>query len=198
MKNRPGGVYSRPSDSSFSLPRGRVWRVARATPSFIQSTFSSHAAFFGTFLGSKKVPYPFPRSSLRRAGVLRHKARAEVGRGNSAAAQHSLQRAAEYRRHVGADHPRAGGGLGRDGLRILRERGENAAAHHHIKIAGEIALRRPGQLRQRRAAALKDLAADAIPLPAPLEHAVRKGGDVGPAAMPYSPISAAARSPAEP
>ena len=23
MKNRPGGVYSRPSDSSFSLPRGR-------------------------------------------------------------------------------------------------------------------------------------------------------------------------------
>ena len=60
MKNRPGGVYSRPSDSSFSLPRGRVWRVgrvARATPSFIQSTFSSHT---GSLLLSslKKVTSP--------------------------------------------------------------------------------------------------------------------------------------------
>ena len=52
MKNRPGGVYSRPSDSSFSLPRG--W--PGPLPVFIQLTFTSHTAFFGTFLGSKKVP----------------------------------------------------------------------------------------------------------------------------------------------
>ena len=42
-------------------------RVARATPSFIQLTFTSHAAFFGTFLGSKKVPFSsFPSFPYRR------------------------------------------------------------------------------------------------------------------------------------
>ena len=51
-----GWRLRRSGHAEFSLPRGRVERVARATPSFIQSTFSSHAAFFGTFLGSKKVP----------------------------------------------------------------------------------------------------------------------------------------------
>ena len=38
MKNRPGGVYSRPSDSSFSLPRGRP----ESLPAYIQLTFTSH------------------------------------------------------------------------------------------------------------------------------------------------------------
>ena len=36
----------------FSLPRG--W--PGPLPFFIQLTFTSHTAFFGTFLGSKKVP----------------------------------------------------------------------------------------------------------------------------------------------
>ena len=45
MKNRPGGVYSRPSDSSFSLPRG----AAVPPSSFISLTFTSHAAFFDSF-----------------------------------------------------------------------------------------------------------------------------------------------------
>ena len=39
MKNRPVGVYSEPSDSSFSLPRGAH---SSTTPSFIQAAFTSH------------------------------------------------------------------------------------------------------------------------------------------------------------
>ena len=39
MKNRPVGVYSEPSDSSFSLPRGAH---SSSTSSFIQAAFTSH------------------------------------------------------------------------------------------------------------------------------------------------------------
>ena len=45
MKNRPVGVYSEPSDSSFSLPQG----AAVPPSSFISLTFTSHAAFFDSF-----------------------------------------------------------------------------------------------------------------------------------------------------
>ena len=52
-QKRAGGACSRPSDSSFSLPRG-----AAVPPSiFINLTFASHAAFFDSFLGSKKESY---------------------------------------------------------------------------------------------------------------------------------------------
>ena len=46
MKNRPGGVYSEPSDSSFSLPRGLL-----ASPAFqfYSSSFHVTHRFFVTF-----------------------------------------------------------------------------------------------------------------------------------------------------
>ena len=49
MKNRPGGVYSRPSDSSFSLPRGHKTSVPPS--SFINLTFTSQRSLLWYFLG---------------------------------------------------------------------------------------------------------------------------------------------------
>ena len=53
IKNRSGGVYSEPSDLSFSLPRG----AAVPPSSFINLTFTSHT---GSLLLSspKKVTFP--------------------------------------------------------------------------------------------------------------------------------------------
>ena len=54
---------SRKRTEESLLSSGR-FRLSPATgwpgplPVFIQLTFTPHAAFFGTFLGSKKVPYP--------------------------------------------------------------------------------------------------------------------------------------------
>ena len=54
---------SRKRTEESLLSSGR-FRLSPATgwpgplPVFIQLTFTSHAAFFGTFLGAKKVPYP--------------------------------------------------------------------------------------------------------------------------------------------
>ena len=54
---------SRKRTEESLLSSGR-FRLSSATgwpgplPVFIQLTFTSHAAFFGTFLGAKKVPYP--------------------------------------------------------------------------------------------------------------------------------------------
>ena len=62
MKNRPGGVYSRPSDSSFSLPRG--W--PGPLPVFIQLTFTSHTAFFDSFL-VRPALLPYSKRGFRAA-----------------------------------------------------------------------------------------------------------------------------------
>ena len=58
---RPNGKYSRGRMAlapirarEFSLPRGRQCRL----PVLFQQLLRHNAAFFGTFLGSKKVPYP--------------------------------------------------------------------------------------------------------------------------------------------
>ena len=54
MKNRPGGVYSRPSDSSFSLPRG----AAVPPSSFINLTFTSQRSLLWYFLGLQESTVP--------------------------------------------------------------------------------------------------------------------------------------------
>ena len=59
---QPKGESRKRTEESL-LSSGR-FRLSPATgwpgplPVFIQLTFTPHAAFFGTFLGSKKVPYP--------------------------------------------------------------------------------------------------------------------------------------------
>ena len=45
-----------PDGSGFHLPRGH--KTAAPPASFIQLTFTSHAAFFDSFLGSKKESFP--------------------------------------------------------------------------------------------------------------------------------------------
>ena len=65
---RPKGKYSR---GRMALAPIRARRIFPATgggwpgplPVFIQLTFTSHAAFFDSFLGSKKESYPRPPSS---------------------------------------------------------------------------------------------------------------------------------------
>ena len=75
MKNRPGGVYSRPSDSSFSLPRGHKTSVPPS--SFINLTFTSQRSLLWYFLGLQEstvlpVPSPHQKSqpAVERAGQL--------------------------------------------------------------------------------------------------------------------------------
>ena len=61
MKNRPGGVYSRPSDSSFSLPRGRG---GSAASQFNSIDFHVTHRFFVTFFAEESnVPF-FPSPPL--------------------------------------------------------------------------------------------------------------------------------------
>ena len=82
MKNRPGGVYSRPSDSSFSLPRGHKTSVPPS--SFINLTFTSQRSLLWYFLGlqestvlpvsprllpvSSPPPLPIKKASPRLSG----------------------------------------------------------------------------------------------------------------------------------
>ena len=64
MKNRPVGVYSEPSDSSFSLPRGRQCRL----PVLFQQLFRLQYRFFVTFFTEESNV--FSSSALSRQKLL--------------------------------------------------------------------------------------------------------------------------------
>ncbi len=60
---RPKGKYSRGRMALAPIRARRIFpatghKTAVPPASLIQLAFTSHTAFFGTFLGSKKVPYP--------------------------------------------------------------------------------------------------------------------------------------------